>query len=422
MPVNYHQTHWDSALVLFRQRQQFPAQQEADATILTRLERQLRLHLHVLGRSPAPSREPQKVPDTFVALAARLSSPVPAEREKGWASAQQYLAEEGPRSAGAFAALSLFPAPADDTGLLELYRCREGLRPTLFRLWRAQGGQIPAGLLNRAELQGRDPVLQQAALEYAADNPQVGPELFRSYYQPLLLAPQPARAPGEALAAALRGGLVRGDRDALRALRRAIELVAGAKNREALLRLAALSGDGELYPILRRHLESNPRTGCHLLALTGRAAAATDLLEALQRAPSMPWAALAWRQLTGLALPLKPRLRLVGSAGQGRPGDFMPDAEAANAWWEEHRATWPAEERRIAGVPMNRSTLIRLALEKAGQRGSEILELLALQLGRPLGFSPEAWQEKRRKALRRFSPRAFGDGVAPPWREDRSHV
>lgn len=399
MIVTHAQTHWDSALVLYRQRDSWPWRPLSDAAPLLRLEQHLRLHLHVLARFPeTATREPQETADCFVRLASLLSSPEQETRQDAYRQAGELLSAGGPLGLGASQALALFFPPADDRALLDLYRAQPALRPTLFGLWREQGFRVPAALYHQGELQDRDPDLQRAALAYAADNPQVGPELFRAYYQPLLGTPRPIKTSPEALHAALWGGLVRGGRDLVQALLRAIEL-ASEPQQLALLRLAALSGDEQFYPVLRQRLETDPQHACRLLALYARPRALEDLLNALDRAPAMEAAAAAWLWLTGQRLGRKPRLSLVGGQDDDSSDETMPDSAVAKAWLQQHRGAFEPASRLFQGQPMTVALLLQAADTLAGQGDADILDLLAIHLGRPLGIRPGSWRAHRSQAL-----------------------
>lgn len=420
MNVTYAQTHWDSAQVLFRQRCAWSLRELTDAAPLERLEQRMRLHFHVLSRCPETAeRQPAKTPDTFAWLASQLSAPDPELRQGGYAKACELLVEGGPIGLGAYAALALFCPPADNRDTLDVYRNHETLRPILFSLWREQGFQVPGALYNRAELQGRDPDLQQAALAYAADNPKVSLELFRAYYQPLLGTARPVGVASGVMCAALRGGLLRGDRDLPRALRRAIELETSADAQLTLLRLGALSGDPQIYPVLRSHQENNPQSGAHLLALYGRPEALADLLAALINAPAMESAASAWFWMTGQRLGRKPRLSLVGG-DQDATGETMPDSDAARHWLEQNRSAFSENTPLFRGRPVDIPLLKEAAQNLAGQGDADLLDLLAVGLQRPLGFTTGSWRSVRRQGLKSLASSASNPTI--PQQEGRRRV
>ena len=414
MNITYAQTHWDSVLVLFRQRYAWSTRELADAAPLERLEQRLRLHLHVLARCPETfERQPEKTPDTFAWVASQLSSPAADVRQKGYQKACDLLIEGGPKGLGAYTALTLFCPPKDDRRSLDLYRDHEKLRPILFSLWREQGFQIPSALYNRAELQRHDPELQQAALAYAADNPKVSSELFRAYYQPLLGSARPVGVASGIMCAALRGGLLRGDRDLPKALRRAIELEVSPAAQLALLRLGALSGNREIYPVLHSRLETQPQNGAHLLALYGRPEALDDLVTALESAPAMESAASAWYWLTGQRLGRKPRIKLVGGDNQESSDETMPDADAARKWLKQKRSSFNEDTRLFRGSVTDLPLFQAAGQDLAGQGDADLLDLLAIQLQRPLGLTAGAWRSVRRQGLTDLSQPAVSQNNKP---------
>lgn len=394
----YAQTHWDSAVAVFRQLQVLKALGEVDAEVLARNEYLLRMHLHVLARCDWAEPRAEKPEQVFARLARRLSSPLEAVRREGCALAGEMLIEGGDRGAGAFAALAMLP-DSEGLGLLDLYRDQPVLRPQLFDLWREQGGAVPRALLNQAESQGSDQALREAALAYAATRPEIGVELFRPYYASLHSRAAP-RCSGRLTALALWGALVRREPGIEVALRRAVERETDAQTRLELLRLVALAADAEMLPGLHRLLEERPEQGARLLALHGSAPAVELLIEALSRVATMNAAAHAWPWISGQALPSKPRLRAVGQEdGQGS----MPDVETARAWWAQQCTVLPPMGRMLQGTPLSLKLLHALALTKAGEAGRDLLDLLAFHLGRPLGISHRVEQARRRAFFENLS-------------------
>ncbi len=403
--VPWAQTHWDSAVALFRQRRALIISAEVDADIVARNEYLLRMHLHVLARCDWSAPQARKPEQVFVMLARHLSSPQAEVRCEGYAQAREMMIEGGEAGEGAFAALVLFPE-ADATKMLDLYHEHPKLRPQLFTLWREQGRAVPRALLNRAELQGCDEALQEAALAYAVSRPEIGVGLFRPYYAHLQSAVAPCCF-GRLTALALWGALVRGETGSAEVLRRAVEREDDAEIRFELLRLAALSADAQMLPVLRRLLEVNPAQGARLLALHGSVEAIETLLEALSQAATMNAAARAWMWVRGKPLPQKPRLQMIGQDdGQG----VMPDSEGARAWWSQQSSALPPEGRLLYGAPLSLPRLYALAQSRAGEVGRDLLDLLALKLGRPLGISPRAEQVRRRSHLQAIPANPYAQG------------
>lgn len=192
---------------------------------------------------------------------------------------------------------------------------------------------------------------------------------------------------------------MRGGRDLAPALLRAIELATDPDQQLALLRLAALAGDEQFYPVLRSRLETDPQLGCRLLALYGRPQVLADLLSALDRAPAMEAAASAWHWLTGQRLGRKPRLSLVGGDEDDASGETMPDSAAAKAWLQQHRGSFADGSRLFQGQPMTSERLHQAAETLAGQGDADLLDLLTIHLGRPLGVRSGAWRAQRSATL-----------------------
>lgn len=398
MNVFKAQSHWDSAVALYRQRDLERAMPELDASAVDLREKRMRLHLHVLGRCDWPDLEEEGAPAVFVMLARRMSSPDPEIRQEGYTLACEKLAEGGADREGAFAALALFPEHQSDS-LLDLHVKTPALRPFLFDLWREQSYSVPAELLDPDELNKSDEATRVAGVSYAAEQSSVGIEFFRLYYQ---ARSNEAAFTGRLLAVALRGALLRGDEDALPILRRCAQRESDPHTLFELLRLAALVADRESLPMLRDFMQTYPAQGAHLLALYGTREAIDMLLEGLASAATMDAAASAWKIVIGESLPAKTRLQVVGAkAGEGQ--GLMPDAEVARQEWRTRREKIPSGGRILYGDPVTLPHLYALASTKAGQIGTDFLDMLALRLGRPLGVVAGAEQSKRRSVLRRIS-------------------
>jgi hypothetical protein len=95
MNIPFARLHRDSAIALFRLRQGRLTQDETAAASLGRLERRSRLHFHVLVRGRDVDPPPEKGPETFVHLAARLDSSDEERRNEGAQTACAFLAQGG---------------------------------------------------------------------------------------------------------------------------------------------------------------------------------------------------------------------------------------------------------------------------------------------------------------------------------------
>ncbi len=403
MDVPLLQTHRDSAEALFRQRGQWRQAEGISSRSLQRLEQRLRLHLHVLARVPpeADAPEPSDPAAAFVRLAAALQGANSEQRNAAASRALEWLGGEVPplRDA-AFHALALYPVPEAIEETRRAWEDTPGLRTALVDIWRIQGTSVPRGLLNQGELHAHDAALQAAVLRYSADWPEAGLSVFRPYYHALTDDPFARIAEHGLLAEALRGGLLRGDADAALALRRAIEQQAGPEEAAPLLRLAALSGAADFHPILQQHARNEPESGYRLLALWGRREAVDDLLEGLESPRDNAPAAVAWQLLTGQRLPRRPRMQVVGEQEpEAATGESIADSEAARRWWSATRESWAPEERRLLGRPLSAATPLAWLADEAGAPAADALDLLGLQLGRPVGVAPETWILRRQECL-----------------------
>ena len=403
MDVPLLQTHRDSAEALFRQREQWRQAEGIAAHSLQRLEQRLRLHLHVLAHIPpeADAPEPSNTAAAFVQLAPALEGVNGEHRAAAASRALEWLGGEAPplREA-AFQALALYPVPEAVEETRRAWEDTPGLRAALVEIWRIQGASVPRGLLNQGELHAHDVGLQAAVLRYSADWPEAGLSVFRPYYHTLTNDPFARIAEHALLAEALRGGLLRGDADAVLALRRAIEQQAGPDETAPLLRLAALSGEPGFHPVLQQHARSEPESGYRLLALWGRREAVDDLLEGLESPRDNAPAAAAWRLLTGQRLPRRPRMQVVGEQEpEATTGESIADIEAARQWWSAAREGWAPDERRLLGRPLSAAAPLAWLADEAGEPAANALDLLGLQTGRPAGVAPETWILRRQECL-----------------------
>jgi hypothetical protein len=405
VPFPFEKRHRKVAEELYNHRGRLLARGEYDTAALIALEGRLMAHLHVLARLGAQKLDGQgRDAARFVDYAVALQANDPAAVESACRLAIEQLDDPAISAAPILDAFALYPP--DNRLLIERYRTRPEAGVPLFTLWHRQGAALPTELLNQAELQGNDEALQYRALTYAADQPTCGSDRFRPYYAGLL-----EQVPGEPTSAhllipALRGGLLRGDPEAPPALRRALAQVEAPDDQLALLRLLALNGDRADLPVLHEHYQRSPAQGLHLLALTGLVESVPSLLDNLGRPDLSEASAGAWRWLTGVTLPQRPHLMLVDEQGESRAPDNqdeaamkrVPDRATAEAWWQSHAPAW-GDERRLAGAPLEAAWLIHLAKARVGDTLTDLLDLLALQLKRPLGITPWGWTAPRRERL-----------------------
>lgn len=404
-PFPFEDRHRKAAEELYNHRSRLLDRGECGAAALIAVEGRLMAHLHVLARLGAQKLGGQGCDGArFVDYAVALQADDPVAVENACRLAIEQLGEPAIPASPILDAFALFPP--DNALLIELYRTRPETGVPLFTLWHRQGSPLPTELVNQAELQQQDKTLQTRALTYAADQPACGNDRFRPYYTGLL-EPSPGEpTPVHLLVPALRGGLLRGDPDAAPALRRALAQVETPDGPFALLRLLALNGDRADLPVLHEHCQQSPAQGLHLLALTGLAQSVPYLLDSLGRPDLSEASAKAWRWLTGVTLPHRPHLMLVDDQGGSQTpanqseADMkrVPDRATAEAWWQNCAPAW-GEQRRIAGTPLEAARLIQLAREQVGDALTDLLDLLALHLKRPLGITPWGWTAPCRQRL-----------------------
>ena len=344
-------------------------------------------------------KEPTKEHDCFIFVASHINSPQPATSAAGYDLAYKWLAQDAAKSAAAEAALSLYP-PIDNTRLLTLYDEQEALRPALFRIFRKQMQTLSVARVNTAATaESSADALKIEALRYAAANADIGMDVFRTHYLPLLSGKNQFDA--RIVEAAIWGGMVRSDPDATRAISIAISHTPSPKYRTQLLRLAALTGAAEYLPLLLQAAENDPATGYPLLVLYGQKSIMPELLKALEIAHTMEHAAAAFRQLTDQILPRIPRLTVVGEDEDDAEDDApqIPDVRAARAWWDKHQTEWKADERWLFGKPANTAHLAALTKKHAGSFGQDLMALLALSQKAPLNIPPEIWRNCQQQLL-----------------------
>jgi hypothetical protein len=362
-------------------------------------------HLHVLARLGGdPPDSKGRDAACFVDYAVALQAIDPAVVEAACQRALEQLNDPSVMTEPILQALTLYPS--DNQQLIALYRKQPETGASLFTLWHRQREDLPNELINQAELQGQDEERQYRALAYAADNPAQGLERFRAYYTGLLHETPTGIPPERLLLPALWGGLQRGDPEVPPVLRRALPQVVDPDVRHQLLRLLALNGDRADLPVLHEYYRQSPARGLHLLALTGRVESVPTLIDSLGRPDLSEESARAWTWLTGINLPQRPHLMLVDDQGGSRAPTYqdeealkrVPDRATAEAWWQSSAPAW-GDERRIAGAPLDTGRLIQLARERVGGGLTDLLDLLALQLQRPLDINPWGWTALRRQRL-----------------------
>jgi hypothetical protein len=415
MNETYTDAHTENATDLYELRQSWLDMADVSVNEFNSIEERLNASLCLVAsnqileepteespqtnRKKEPTKEPTKEPDCFIFIASHINSPHPATSAAGYDLAYQWVAQDANKSAAAEAALCLYP-PVDKTRLLKLYDEQEALRPILFRIFRKQMHTLSVARVNTAATADISAdALKIEALRYAAPNADIGPDIFRTHYLPLLSGK--AQFDAQIVEAAIWGGMLRNDPDATRVISVAIANTPSPKYRTQLLRLAALTGAAEYLPLLLQAAESTPATGYPLLVLYGQRSVMPELLKALENARSMEAAASAFKQLTDQILPRIPRLTIVGEeeADDEENAPHIPDIKAARAWWDKHQANWKAEERWLFGKPATTAHITALTNKHAGRFGQDLMALLALSKKAPLNIPSEIWRTRQQQLL-----------------------
>ena len=256
MNETYTAAHTESAIDLYELRQSWLDAAGISVNEFNSVEERLNASLYNLEpalqsdeqESETEQKSPTKEPDCFIFLASHINSPQAATSAAGYNLAYQWLAQDAGKAAAAETALSLYP-PIDNTKLLKLYDEQEALRPALFRIFRKQMQTVSIARVNTgASAETSSVALKIEALRYAAANADIGMDIFRTHYLPLLSGKTQFDA--GIVEAAIWGGMLRCDPDASRVISPAISNTTSATDRAKLLRLAALTGAAEYLPLL----------------------------------------------------------------------------------------------------------------------------------------------------------------------------
>ena len=420
--ISHYETHLEAACGLYRQRLNWMQMDRIDMQSILNLEYRLRVHLHVLASQVnTVEAEPEMAPDTFVYLASRLSSRDAAQKTHASDLACQWLGEDSARAQGARDALLLFPHPVVQEALSKAYRQDVALRAILIYILAQHGARLPKGLINQAELQERDPLLQAQILYYAANQPTSGLDLFAHYYQPLLSHSE-TLPEHSVIVAALWGGLVRGDQSAAIALRRAIEREPDDMQRLDLLRLAALTGEADYLPIFESLTAHAPHIAYHFLALQGRHESLELILQGLCHPRTASDAELAWWWVSGQTLPKKPRLSVVGEDSQSDELEenvgLVPDSQPAQQWWARQKKD--QELRCLQGQAVSVGLIQATLRQYAGMISHDLIDLLAIERGQQLLVGTHTWHDARVRELNTITQTMPKQNAAMPAEAQRA--
>ncbi len=365
-----------------------------DHALVARCERALHACIQAAAAADPPAQPAGGMEaDVFTWLAAHLAGDaVPA-------AARDRAAQQGLEPPAADA-IVLFPCPAAEAWLRELFQQVPASRGAVMEVWREQGRPPGTAPLPADRLLDEHP---EAVLAWHAGHPDGDGDLLARHYR----APAAgAHTPG--LAAAIEGGLLRGDPAASAALEAALH-EAGPGAPPPLLDLAALAGLEHALPVLHRAaLDQGGETWLRL-AWLGTPAVLEPLVEAMGDARHAGDAARAWGLVTGHRPGAVPRLREVGGGtGPDRADDgTLPDAADAGRWLDEHRQELSPGTRYLLGRPAVPALLAGLARRRAGRLGTVLARRLRLAVARPVPLPARGW---RRAAVAAVSELAEGDG------------
>jgi len=193
-----------------------------------------------------------------------------------------------------------------------------------------------------------------------------------------------------------------------------------------LLRLAALGGDSKLLSVLDGYKKSSPALAYYFIALLGSKQCVPVILQGLKQANHIEAAEKAWNLLTGVELPQVKRMFLASDSDRGyektsddddyddeifeldeefdqdeddEEDNMIPDASAAQDWWNANQDLWQTQQRYLAGQKANDNILVQLATDATGTIGRDLLDIVSLQTKKPFGDWGDTWVERRRLAL-----------------------
>jgi hypothetical protein len=407
--VDFIGEHWELAQKLYRQRALMLQTGQGDARLLQITEQRLRMAVAGIVLSLEDEKQQTTdAADAFVAFASRIVSETRETKLHAiYDEALELLGHKGEIADGIFDTLVLYPHPKMDW-VLSRYQQHPELRAHLFRLWTAQGATLPNGLVNQAEQQTQDIELQRSALQFIANSHDYGKEIFFAHYRHLLQSSSASEVNDQLLVPAIWGGLLRGDSDAHRAFRIAVDKVKEPVPSYELLRIMALMGSAEDLPVILTYAERDPERGYPLLALFGQPAVVPHILQGLGIANTLHAAYSAWLILTNLPLPMRPRLMLVNNNEKQKSQDVqkieceaIPDASLAEIWWEGQKQHWSDGARWYSGLPITKENLVHMLTNRIGIVAHDVTALLALHLQRPLEFG-SGWEYHRQTKIKKL--------------------
>jgi len=386
------------AKALYRQREGCLQKNRVDMRQLLEIEARIREHIYAMSRiKPLDDAEPVDAADAFIYISNRLIQSDKTVQSEGAEYACELLLEPDAKSVAARNALLLFPSKTSYQSMYRMYKSNENLRAVIIYILTQQSANLPEELINQAELSQQDPLLQAQILNYVANDIDSGLSLFSERYLHLVNHSNENDVDHAVLLASIWGGMVRQDQDAFIALRRAIELEQDDIQRLDFLRLAALTGDADYFPLLNGLVEHTPAIGYYFLALHGSRESVETILNGLQHPRTSEFAEEAWWLSTGQILAKIPRISVVGeedsSAEQEEEIGFIPDAETAETWWDKN--TDKPVARWLAGESYSLMALQMLLNNFTGQISADLFSLYSLAIQSPIQIGQYNWHAVR---------------------------
>ncbi len=402
--IPYIESHLNIAISLYSQRVNCLEQMIVESSVQQAIEERLLIHLHVLGTSiDSDEALPKDDAELFVYISRRLLAKEQTFQEEVILFSKKIFIKY-PEPQGLIDSFVLFYNSDIKLLLNKLFDSNKDLRASILTIWHLCGEKIPLGLLNQAELQPDDEILQKTVLLYQAEKKNIGLELFQNYYRSLVDSVEKEVISSSVLHAALWGGMIKQDPNISKAIRRAIELESDKVLREKYLRLAALMGNTEFLPVFISIAENNIEFGSYLISLLGTVDCIKVLFSMLKNPKTSIAVMPAWQFITGQKLKTVPRISLVDdNTDFDEDVPVIADLISAQKRVKDFTYKWKKGSRYICGVSLIKSNLIELSYQFTGVMASDLFDLLSLDLGESSNLKIESWISDKNLMLDEFA-------------------
>lgn len=358
---------------------------------LISLEKRILISLFVLTECIEKNEsEPDSYIDTFIYLARRLLSNDSEMQEFACQSACQWLNEKGliendnKCAKAAYDIICLFPSQQMQYQLGLTYKNFVNLRACIFSIWIKQSNAIDDTIFQNAEVRQHDSALESEVVSYKTHfKLKSNSVLLESYassdvkriieHDYAVFNENEKQCFKDILWQCLQLKFKSGF-DVLESLLKEQKLDKG------LLRMASLTGDNRYLPYIADYSVLDPDVGYYFLSLLGTYAAANIILQGLSNMRNIDSGSQAWFLLTGMKIPLKPRLSLANEeVRQCIPGNQSPDINEIEQWWLNNNNFLKKDKRWLNGKPHCLNEII-IALQKyAGRYGHDLVCLYKLE-------------------------------------------